>query len=273
MNKVTFQLLTAGLFSGDDIEILINYRVETDSWWRNSPWEITIFGTLDGQTATPLGYYHIGTYGGHDNILIKFTGKMPSRQSLTGELVFKIRFPAAVFDLPTEIDRITISIPNLDDVPPPPPPNGEPPAVCTEGQTRCDGHDLLICRSGAWQIKEYNSAECGYVLPPICTEGTRKCVGTTLKKCVNNQWITEETNSPTCGYVPPEPPPNGNGNGYPPSPPDIGDWFERNKTIIIVIAVAVLIIATILLFQKKQLGVQNPVTFRRPITRRPIARR
>jgi hypothetical protein len=40
-----------------------------------------------------------------------------------------------------------------------------PPPVCIDGETKCEGYNLYVCQGNQWQLKEVNSASCGYVPP------------------------------------------------------------------------------------------------------------
>lgn len=248
-----YQLLTPGLYSGDDIKITINYRVECNSFWRYLPWGVKIVGKLDGQTAS-VAKSDIGVYGGMDNMPLVFTGKMPRVKTIQGELAFIGILNAISGIAPFEFARKKIVIPNLDDVTPP---DGDGvPVVCTKGQEKCVGPDRWVCLNNQWVIKEYNSPECGFTPPPICTEGEETCSGHNLLACVGGQWVVKETNSAICGYVPPD------GDGPTPPPDDgIPGWFERNKTTIIVVSAVVLAITLTLLAIKK-------LKFRAPIVKR-----
>jgi len=165
--------------------------------------------------------------------------------------------------------EVSITIPNLDDILPSEPSDGIPPTVCTEGQERCEGVDLYVCQNSQWKVKEYNSPECSYTPEPICTNGEDRCVGTDYQVCVGDHWETRERNSSRCGYVPPD--------GGEPTPPDegeegggIGGCFDRNKTAIIIVYAAVLVISIILLATKTR--VQSPVAawprFQLPVIRK-----
>jgi len=262
-----FQLLTPGLYSGDDVDIRINYMIECTQPWRVL-WRAKIEVVLDGQRGYILDDLSFG-HGGKDNALISVSGKMPSGKDLRGKVIFGAEFwggfppmPPPTFPKFAERD---IVIPNLDDVTPSPPPDGVPPAVCTEGQERCEGFDLYVCQNNQWKVKEYNSPECGYTPEPICTNGDERCVGTELQVCVGDHWEIRERNSPRCGYIPPD--------GGEPTPPTkdgegIGGWFDRNKTAIIIGSAVALAIALVILFTRK-------LKFQKPITgiKSPIARR
>jgi len=247
-----FQLLTAGLYSGDAIKVRINFRVMCSGIFCYAGWGTTIDGSLDGQTA----HYFLlsnGAYGGRDTVELAFTGKMPAGRPLKGKLVFKGN--QGGFPTMWQFAEKELLIPNLDTVAPPG--GTQPlPAICTEGQTKCVGFDQYVCRRGSWVVNEYNASACGYTVAPICREGETRCVGTTLQKCVNNSWKTEKQDAAECGYLAPTPP------IVPPSTmPGEGGWFERNKTTIIIISVAVLAIALIaLLVKRKTLAVRSPVT-------------
>jgi hypothetical protein len=80
-----------------------------------------------------------------------------------------------------------------------------PPSVCQEGETKCVGPDLYICRSGQWQLSKSNATECGYTppSPPVCQEGETKCVGPDLYVCRSGQWQLSKSNATECGYPPP----------------------------------------------------------------------
>lgn len=261
-NLNNFQQLVAGFYSGDKVVVPINYMIQAFSLARYTGFRIRIEGELDGQRGLIVDD-DIGNFCYRNNAEMVFTGVMPSGKPLKGKLIFKGHYFTGLPGYYSTFAEEEITLINLDDVPSPPPPNGEPPAICTEGQEKCDGFDRLVCRNGNWVVKEYNSADCGYTVPPLCREGERKCVGTTLLLCQNGNWEIEKQDAPECGYVPPEPP---NGNGYPPVPSD-ESWFDRNKTTIIVVSAIVLVAALIILAQKKGVtGVKSP--FRSPLIRK-----
>lgn len=255
-----FQLLTPGLYSGDSIKLRVNFQIVNNGFFKYFPWRWKIYGTLDGQIAIRVGD-EIGPHGGRDNLELVFSGKMPSGKSLRGELVFSMVF-YALTPQNTIFGRKTIVIPNLDDVLPPSPPDGVPPAVCTEGQTRCELYDLYVCRSNQWIIQEYNSSKCGYIVPPLCTDGEEVCKGLDLYVCSGGNYILKEKNSPRCGYVPPD------GSDVVPPIDGVPSWLERNKKTIIAVSAVVLAIAiTVLLVQRKYKW-QKPLKFKKPLVRR-----
>lgn len=249
----SFQLLTPGLYSGDKVVLHVNYVVQCFSFWRYGGWKIKILGTLGGQLGQ-IDDYDVGNYAYRNNAEMVFTGVMPAGKPLQGKLKFiGSVVPPLEYSTFAEID---VTIPNLDDVAPDGGGN-PPPAICTEGQTKCVGTTQMVCRNSTWITKEYNSVACGYVPPLICVDGDQRCVGTTLQVCKNNAWATQKTNATECGY-------EGGGGGV--TPPAEGSWFDRNKTAIIVVSVIVLVIALVALLAKRnKLGVQSPVTLRSPI--------
>jgi len=261
----------SGLYSGDDVIIRINYVINAYSVMLLSPYIVKIHGQLNGQVCTWTASLGSGRESGRQNVDLKFSGKMPVGKDLAGTLVFE-GYPATIWGLiigrGVPFAEAPITIPNLDDALPPEPPDGIPPAVCTEGQERCEGFDLYVCKNSQWIVKEYNSPECGYTPEPICTNGDERCVGTKLQVCVGDHWEIRERNSPRCGYVPPD--------EDPPVPPideeeeGIGAWFERNKTIIIVVSAIVLAIAIGVTVWKTKL--RSPVAAR-PKFQKPIVRR
>ncbi len=79
----------------------------------------------------------------------------------------------------------------------------------TEGSYNCQGTNRVQCRSGAWQVTERNSPQCGYTPPvqncsnPYGAPGASTCQGTTRMTCQNGTWSPVEYNSTQCGYTPP----------------------------------------------------------------------
>lgn len=80
---------------------------------------------------------------------------------------------------------------------------GYTPPACNEGATKCEGYDKYRCIGGQWVLSEKNSADCGYT-PECSPNGSTKCVGYDLYQCANGQWVLAQKNSTSCGYTPPE---------------------------------------------------------------------
>lgn len=246
MDLTDFQLLTPGLHQGDDIKIRVNYRVECTHWLRHLGWVVYIESRLDGQMSH-FRRLDAGNHGGRDNVELVFTGKMPVGKHLSGTVKFYGEMgpqfwreqhgnpkPAYITDDVFLFAERPIVIPNLteDDEPPLP----EPPVVCKEGDTKCEDYHLMECVNNRWAVKKYWAEECGW--------------------------------TPTPPPEPPEPPPP-TPPGDPWVPPDIPGWFERNKHIIIPVAVAVVVIALIVIIVKTRPGFRSPVKgFRSPVYRR-----
>lgn len=174
-----FQLLTPGLYTGDKIQVRINYRYECSGILCYTGWQTWIKGKLNGQTMSLKHDIHNGAYGGKDNQLLTFSGLMPNKE-LEGELIFT----AATFASPIvkEIATKSIKIPNLDGMPP----NGdeEPPVVCTEGVVRCKTGtvDSEICRSNKWVLHKRDVVACGFVPPEPPTPPTPEEIKEWLEK-------------------------------------------------------------------------------------------
>jgi hypothetical protein len=258
----------SGLYSGDDVIIRISYWVYAYNVMLIWPYKVKISGQMDGQVCTWTSGLGSGRESGLQNVELKFTGKMPLGQSLSGKLVFE-GYQATIIGMiigeGVRFAEAPITIPNLDDIAPPPS-DGVPPTICTEGQERCVGYDREICQNSQWVVKEYNSPECGYAPKPICTDSEERCKGTDLQVCIGDHWETKERNSSRCGYVPPdegEPTPPTDGEG-------IGGWFDRNKTIIIAVSAAVLVICIIVIVTRARF--RSPVAawpkFQPPIVRK-----
>lgn len=235
----TFQLRTPGLYTGDPLTIEINWEVECTGFLCNTGWGTQIIGNADGHSLKKaIIVSSIGSWGGKISKL-EFYGTMPPRDA---QVHLEIRNVATLELHKQELITRDFTLPNLDDFPPPE--DGIEPGFCTEGETRCQGNDLMVCSNSKWIVKEKNSYACGYV-PPECFEGTTRCVGTTLQRCVDGRWKTTKTNALECGYVPPTPPDDGD---LPPTPPDdkVEKFWDEYKWWIIgglaIIAVAVLII-------------------------------
>ena len=247
------QLKTAGLWTGDPLEVIIEWQVNCIGFWCFvAGWSTKIEAKADGVNLTSIPkYFDIGNWGARRTTL-KFAGVMPSH-----DVNLEIRFSEelAIYGIPiSQKIEETRTLPNLDSMPQPP--DGDGPVVCVEGDTRCataadiaagaDPTDLMVCSNAKWVLKEKNAFECGYV-PLECFEGTTRCVGTTLQRCVNERWKTIKTNALECGYVPPTPPDDGD---LPPGPPEDESklekfWREYKWWIIgglAIIAVAVLVI-------------------------------
>lgn len=260
----SFQLLTAGLYSGDDVKVSINYLVECVKPYINPLWRVKTEVILDGQRGYRLDDLS-GRWGGKDGFVITVTGKMPSGKPLRGKVLFHAAYWVGILPpikLFTFAER-AITISNLDDVTPPPV-DGELPAVCTEGQTKCEGFTKYVCRNGHWLLLEENSRDCGYQAPSLCTEGEEVCRGYDLLVCSGGQYVVKEKNSPRCGYVPP-----GGGDGDV-VPVDGGrggveGWFERHKTPIIIGSAIVLAITITILVLRSKFKWQRPVRFQKPL--------
>ena len=260
----------SGLKSGDDVVIGITYWMYAHNIMLLWPYKVKVSGRLNGQVSTWTSGLGSGRESCRQNVKFEFTGKMPAGESLSGKLTFE-GYQASPFGLIVgqgiPFAEAPIGIPNMDDIPPDGDGDGIPPAVCTEGDTRCLGYDLYVCKNSQWVVKEYNSAECGYTPEPICTDGQERCKGTDLQVCIGGEWKLKERNSSRCGYVPPDGdkpvPPDGDGGGIP-------GWFDRNKRLIIIVSAAVLVISIIVLVTKAR--VQSPVAawpkFQPPIVRK-----
>lgn len=246
-----WQVQTPGLWTGDPLEIVINFEIKCIGTMCFTGWDTEITGVAGGHSLTRAIFFtSIGNWGGKTSTLV-FHGTMPPN-----DVAVHLTFACRVSYGAIQIIKKDFTLRNLDDFPPDPDPDDPDPAYCTEGQTRCahtlpiaerggaDPTDLMVCSNAKWVLKEKNVLECGYA-PPECVEGTTRCVGTTLQRCVNERWKTTKTDALECGYVPPTPPDDGD---IPPTPPDdkAKKFWDEYKWWIIgglaIIAVAVLVI-------------------------------
>ena len=243
--------ITPGLWTGDPLEVVIEWEVKCTGTLCYGWWRTRIHATANGYSLEKAIILNsIGGWGGQTSTL-KFHGTMPPHD-VTIHLWMENSMPLP--GVAVEIIERDFTLPNLSGVSPEPDPlDGIPPGFCVEGDTRCataadiaagaDPTDLMVCSNARWVLKEKNVLECGYV-PEECFEGTTRCIGTTLQRCVDGRWKTTKTNALECGYVPPE------DGDLPPGPPEDESklekfWREYKWWIIgglAIIAVAVLII-------------------------------
>lgn len=231
--------VTPGLWTGDPLEVGIEYQIKCTGSMCFTGWDTEITAVADGHSLKRAIFFtSIGNWNDRNTSgTLKFYGTMPPHD-ITIHLTVACRVSWGAI----QIIKEDVFLPNLDEFPPPE--DGIPPAYCTEGETRCEGKDLMVCSNSKWIVKEKNSYSCGYV-PEECFEGTTRCVGTTLQRCVDGRWKTTKTNVLECGYAPPTPPDDGD---LPPTPPDdkAKKFWDEYKWWIIggiaIIAVAVLII-------------------------------
>jgi len=256
-----FAILTGGLHTGDPVEFYVTYTIENLKWpWPPPVWRIKIefeFNGMRGYIIDDLS----GGHGSKDRKLVKLDGVMPRQERITGTVRFRgahwVGFPPMppIDAFLTTFDERQHSIPNYDDIIDDD--NGDdpyvPPTVCEPGTFRCIGYDRYECIKGQLVLIERNSHHCGWMPTPPEEFPCPACPAVFYSQDELQAHMRHAH-----PHVPALP-----GNG-------IAAWFDRNKHIIIPVAVAVLVIALIAIIVKTRPGFRSPVKgFRSPIyTRR-----
>jgi len=222
-----FQILTPGLHTGDELKFHVAYTIENLRW----PWPPPAWRIKIEFEFNGLRGYIIddlsGGHGGKASREVTLAGVMPRQPHIAGT----VRFRGAHW----------VGFPPL-------PPIDAFLATFEERQHMIPNLDDLT--------QPPYDPEPPYEPPTVCIPGATKCVGHDLYECRQGAWILKERNSKQCGWVP-----------EPVIPPGIPAWFERNKALIIGIAVAVMVVAIIIVVGK--VGVRSPVTGWQP----PVYRR
>jgi len=174
-----FQLLTPGLYTGDPLEIRINYQIRCSGVLCFTGWMTRIEGKIGGfPISNPPDRIEYGRYGGGENVLLKAPGKM-SDKDIGAELTFCAQIGLSPLGARIPIATKKILIPNLSEIVPlacvidADCPSGYrcvggvciPAVTCIEGETQCRGTDLYICKNGKFELYEENSKKCGYTPP------------------------------------------------------------------------------------------------------------